>query len=248
MLKAYEVMTRALATCSPDANVSQVAAIMRDRDIGNVLIVEDGKLQGIVTDRDLALLALTGEDDPLHTPISKFMNTKIITGEAAWNIEQVTKTMSEYQIRRLPIVQDGQLVGIVSLGDVALHEVRKDTVNKLLQAISAPDSISFSGRSGGIGTWIGLLLVALATAMIAWLTWNRSGQALRKQMAKSELYHASQQAVKTARGKLDEAASSKPVRALSHQMRSNINTLSAQLPNFELKRGPVSKHAKLFRF
>jgi len=244
MLKAYEVMTHALATCSPDASVSHVAAIMRDRDIGNVLIVEDGKLQGIVTDRDLALLALTGEDDPLHTPISKFMNTKIVTGEAAWNIEQVTKTMATHQIRRLPIVQDGQLVGIISLGDVALHEVRKDTVNKLLEAISTPERIAFSSRSGRIGTWIGFLLVASATAMIAWLTWNRSGQALRKQIAKSELYHTSEQAVRNARGVLDEATSSKSMRALGHQMRSNINTLSTQLPTFEYK--PPKRKLKWF--
>ena len=59
MLKAYEVMTHALATCTPDASVAEVAAIMRDRDIGDVLIVEDNKLRGIVTDRDLALQALT---------------------------------------------------------------------------------------------------------------------------------------------------------------------------------------------
>ncbi len=64
MLKAYEVMTHPLATCAPEASVTDVAATMRDRDIGDVLIVEDGKLHGIVTDRDLALQALTGQDDP----------------------------------------------------------------------------------------------------------------------------------------------------------------------------------------
>src|SRR5512137_1748210 len=98
MLKAHEVMTQALATCAPDASVAQVAAIMRDRDIGDVLVMEDGKLCGIVTDRDLAVQALTGKDDPLLTPISKFMSTKIVTGEAAWSLEQVAKTMARHQI------------------------------------------------------------------------------------------------------------------------------------------------------
>ena len=69
MLKAYEVMTHPLAMCAPDASVTDVAATMRDRDIGDVLIVEDGKLRGIVTDRDLTLQGLTGQDDPRQTPI-----------------------------------------------------------------------------------------------------------------------------------------------------------------------------------
>jgi len=68
MLKAYEVMTHPLAVCAPDASVTDVAATMRDRDIGDVLIVEDGKLRGIVTDRDLTLQALTGQDDPGKPP------------------------------------------------------------------------------------------------------------------------------------------------------------------------------------
>ncbi len=235
MLKAYEVMTHALATCSPDASVSHVAAMMRDRDIGNVLIEENGKLVGIVTDRDLALRALPGEDDPSHTPISRFMNTRIITGDADWTIEKVSRTMAEHQIRRLPIVRDGKLVGIISLGDVAMQNGRKNSVNRLLQAISAPATISFSAGSSRIGTWIALLLVALATAMAAWLTWNSSGQAVRKQMAKSDLYRTSREAVSNARGKIDEVASSKPVRDLEKQIRSNINNLSTQLPTIEYK-------------
>ncbi len=235
MLKAYEVMTHALATCSPDDSVSHVAAMMRDRDIGNVLVVEDGKLKGIVTDRDLALHALSGEDDPLHTPISTFMNTKIVTGDASWTVERVSKIMAAHQIRRLPIVQDGKLVGIISLGDVATHKGRKDSVNRLFQAISTPASITFAAGSSRIGTWIALLLVALATGFAAWLTWNNSGQAMRKQMVKSDIYRTSKQAVKNARGRLDEVASSKPVRALEQQIRSNIDTLSTQLPTIEYK-------------
>ena len=94
MLKAYDVMTRPLATCAPDTSVTDVAATMRDRDIGDVLIVEEGQLRGIVTDRDLALQALTGQDDPRQTPIHKYMSTKVITGESAWSLEQVAKIMA----------------------------------------------------------------------------------------------------------------------------------------------------------
>jgi CBS domain-containing protein len=242
MLKAYEVMTHALATCGPDESVTLVAAIMRDRDIGNVLVVEDGKLRGIVTDRDLALKALTGKDDPLQTPIHKFMSTKVVTGEAEWSLEQVAEIMAKHQIRRLPIVQDGQLVGIVSLGDVALHEDRKDVVKKSLQAISAPIGISASGQSGLVGALIGFALATLATTLVAWLTWNHTGRALREQMAKSEIYHTAQHAVSAARDKVDEAASSKTVRDLAHQMRSNLNDLTAQLPTLEYKTAK-RKHA-----
>jgi CBS domain-containing protein len=148
MLKAYEVMTHALATCAPDASVAHVAGLMRDRDVGDVLVVENGNLSGIVTDRDLALQALTGEYDPLETPIHKFMNTKVVTGEADWSMKQVAKSMAKHQIRRLPIVQDGQLVGIVSLGDVARFEDRKAVVSNSLQAISTPNDITTPKRLG----------------------------------------------------------------------------------------------------
>ena len=151
MLKAFEVMSRPLATCAPEANVTDVAAIMRDRDIGDVLIVEDGKLRGIVTDRDLTLQALTGQDDPRQTPISKYMSTKIVTGESTWDLTQVSSVMAEHQIRRLPIMQDGKLVGIISLGDVARYEDQNHVVAKSLQAISEPQGVSFStglGRGG----------------------------------------------------------------------------------------------------
>jgi len=199
MIKTYEVMTHALATCAPDASVAQVAATMRDRDIGNVLVVENGKLCGIVTDRDLALLALTGKDDPLLTPISKFMSTPVVTGEATWSLGQVARVMARHQIRRLPIVQEGQLIGIISLGDVARYEGRKDFVTKSLQAISMPTGATQATRSRPIRTTlIGFGLAALLASMMAWLTWNQFGQALHEQKAKIELYHTIQQAVTSA--------------------------------------------------
>ncbi len=229
MQKAYEVMTRPVATCEPEASVAQVAAVMRDRDIGSVLIVENDKLRGIVTDRDLALQALTGDEDPRHTPIRKFMNGKVVTGEATWSLEQVAKVMGEHQIRRLPIVQKGQLVGIVSLGDVSRYVDRKDVITNSLQAVSTPSSIVVARRAGRGGALVGLALATLAAALMAYLTWNRSGQTLRKQMTQSELSHVAQRTLSNARDKVDEAASSKSMRDLRRQMRSNLNGFSAQL-------------------
>jgi len=238
MLKAFEVMSRPLATCAPDTNVTDVAAIMRDRDIGDVLIVEDGKLRGIVTDRDLTLQALTGQDDPRQTPVSKYMSTKIVTGESMWNLTQVSSVMAEHQIRRLPIVQDGKLVGIISLGDVARYEDQTHVVAKSLQAISEPLGISSSlrfGRSGALSAVTAFALAAMATTVIAWLTWNHSGQALRKQISDSEAYHTALDALSAARDKVDEAASSKQVRDFRHEVGVKVNDLAAQLPTVEYK-------------
>jgi CBS domain-containing protein len=181
MSKAYEVMTHALATCGPDANVSQVVAIMRDRDIGNVLIVDGAGLRGIVTDRDLALQALTGEEDPRQTPIHKFMNTNVVTGEATWSLEHVAKTMARHQIRRLPIVQDGQLVGIVSLGDVARHAKRKNVALKTLQAISTPVDQSSPSKIKRAIAMLRFAMTAFGITMMACLAWKYYGLASYKQ-------------------------------------------------------------------
>ena len=238
MLKAFEVMTHPLAMCAPETSVTDVAATMRDRDIGDVLIVEDGKLRGIVTDRDLTLQALTGQDDPTQTPIRKYMSTKVVTGEPAWDLEQVTSVMAKHQIRRLPIVQDGKLVGIISLGDVAQHEDQKHAVAKSLQAISEPRGVSFSprlGRGGAVTAVAAVALAAVAATVMAWLTWNHAGQALRKQISDSEAYHSAWDALIAARDKVDEAASSQQVRDLRHDVGAKINDLATQLPTLEYK-------------
>jgi len=111
MSKAYEVMTHTLATCAPDANVAHVATIMRDRDVGDVLVVEDGNLRGIVTDRDLALQALTSGMTPENSHPQDY-EYQSRHGKVSWSLKRVAKSMAKHKIRRLPIVQDDHLVGI----------------------------------------------------------------------------------------------------------------------------------------
>lgn len=242
---ANEVMTQSLATCSPDDTVAHVASMMRDRDIGDVLIVEDGKLSGIVTDRDLAVGALTDGIDPQHTPISRFMSLKVITGRPDWSMNKIARTMAHYQIRRLPIVQDDQLVGIISLADIARHENRKGILAKSLREISKSPEVSRADGASQTGALIGLSLVALASTTIALLTWNRSGKELRKQVADSRIYHSAQQAVSVAQDRMDKATSSKSARDIRNRIQSNLKDISAQLPRIEYK--PPKKKAMWMR-
>jgi CBS domain-containing protein len=240
MSKAYEVMTHLVATCGLDAHASDVAATMRDLNIGDVLVVEDGKLRGIVTDRDLAIQSLTSQDDPQQTPVHKYMTDKVVTGEPAWSLEQVAQTMGKHKIRRLPIVQAGQLVGIISLGDIARHNDAQYAAAKSLQAISTPiGSSAFKPSSRG-SVLPFLALAALVTGVVAWLTLNHSGQALRKQIVSSDFYHSAQDAVSATRDKVDEAAQSKAVHELRDQMHSKLTQLSAQVAALQAK--PKRKH------
>ena len=235
MSKAYDVMTQALATCEPDDSAVRVAKIMRDRDIGDVLIVEDGRLQGIVTDRDLALNALAGTADDPHTPVSRYMSTQLVTGSADWNLNKVAKTMARHKIRRLPIVDNEKLVGIISLSDVARYHSNRNVISRLLKDVSMPVDSTGSGRMGNLGTWIGLTLAALTTSMVAYLTWTQNGQQLRKQVAQSKPYNSATQAVNMARDRMNEVASSKTARNLRKQVQSNIKEFSKQMPSIEFK-------------
>jgi hypothetical protein len=185
----------------------------------------------------LTLHALTGQDDPRQTPISKYMSTKIVTGESTWDLTQVSSVMAEHQIRRLPIMQDGKLVGIISLGDVARYEDQNRVVAQSLQAISEPQGVSFStgmGRGGVLTTIAALALAAVATTL-AWLTWNHSGQTLCKQISDSEVYHTALVALSAARDKVDEAATSQPMRDFQHEVGVKVNSLAAQLPTVKYK-------------
>jgi CBS domain-containing protein len=220
MSKAYEVMTHRVATCSPDTSIAEVASIMRDRDIGNVLVVDDGKLRGIVTDRDLTVRGLAGEEDPMLTPVKKLMSRHVVTGEADWNLNKVAKVMSKHQIRRLPITQEGKLVGIVSLGDVALHDHQKSVITESLQSVSTPRGIMAKNGSSFGRTLLGLTLGIAATSALAWFTWTSSGQALRKQISRSDLMHSTQKVASNAWDLLDQAASSKTVRNWQRQVRN----------------------------
>ncbi len=185
MLRAYDVMTRAVASATPQTPVSQVAAMMRDLNIGDVLVMEDGNLRGIVTDRDLTINVLTN-GAKANAPVEPYMTTDVVTGSPDWSLEQVAHVMGEHQIRRLPIVENQQVLGIVSLGDVALHTSKRETVANSLKNISEATRTRFN-HATPLTKFVSIALpVAFGAAVILFAN-SKSGKRVREQLQTGDL-------------------------------------------------------------
>ena len=108
---------------------------MRDREIGDVLVVrEDGSLCGLVTDRDLVVRGLAEGLDPTSAAIEDICNHDPVTISSDQSAEDAVKMMREHNIRRLPVVDGGDLVGIISLGDLAIEKDPKSVLADISKA------------------------------------------------------------------------------------------------------------------
>ena len=117
------------------ASIRQAAEVMRDNDIGDVLVVGDGNLRGIVTDRDIVVRVLAEGREPEATPVAEVCSAELATVEAAAEVDKAAEIMRQRAIRRLPVVDGNEVVGIVSLGDLARE---KDPRSALSDISSAP--------------------------------------------------------------------------------------------------------------
>jgi CBS domain-containing protein len=115
-----DVMTTELVTCPATATITDAARLMRDRNIGDVLVTRDDQLTGIVTDRDLVVRCLAdgvAADATIQQACSG--NLTFVTPDSS--IDDAIQLMREHSLRRLPVVNDGRAVGIVTLGDLAIE-------------------------------------------------------------------------------------------------------------------------------
>jgi CBS domain-containing protein len=132
-----EIMTTNPRTVNVDDTVLQAAQLMRDNDIGDVIVVEDGQVTGIVTDRDIAVRAVAEGRDPESTTVGEIATTEVQAIEPDASVDDTLRMMREHDIRRLPIVKNGRPVGIVSLGDLAVEREPDSTLADISAA--APD-------------------------------------------------------------------------------------------------------------
>lgn len=136
-MKVTEIMTGNVDTCSKQASLQEVAAKMRDLDVGSIPIVDNDKLVGIITDRDIVTRGIA-EQKSLDSPASDILSANPVTGTPDMDVEEAANLMSQHQIRRLPIVEGDKVVGIVSLGDIAVKDQTYDNAEIALDDVSEP--------------------------------------------------------------------------------------------------------------
>jgi CBS domain-containing protein len=133
-MKIREAMTANPHTVGPNDSIQAIAAIMRDEDTGVVPVVEKGKLIGVVTDRDIVIRCVA--DGSFNAKATDACSDEVITVTADMSIADAADLMAEHQIRRLPVVEGERLVGIVSLGDIAVKEGKDKRTGDTLEDIS----------------------------------------------------------------------------------------------------------------
>jgi CBS domain-containing protein len=131
-----EVMTPNPRTVSPDDTIQNAARIMRDEDTGAVPVVENGRPVGMVTDRDIVVRAVA-DGGLVNRPIRDIVTSNVVCVTPEMSTREANELMSEHQVRRLPVVEGDRIVGIVSLGDLAVKEGKDRRTGDTLQDISA---------------------------------------------------------------------------------------------------------------
>jgi CBS domain-containing protein len=114
-----DVMTREVRACEPSATVVEAAKVMAREDIGPVPIVEDGRLVGIVTDRDIIVQVVAAGRDVNSTTVGDIASRDLVTVSPDDNLDDALTLLAERQVRRLPVVEGDRLVGIVAQADIA---------------------------------------------------------------------------------------------------------------------------------
>ena len=137
-MQIQDVMTADVSFVGPDTPILEIARKMRDGDIGSTPVIENDRLVGIVTDRDIVVRVIAEGGDVRTKTARDAMSPGILYCYADDSVEAVLENMGGQQIRRLPVVdRDKRLVGVVSLGDLALSGKRK-AAGEALQEISQP--------------------------------------------------------------------------------------------------------------
>ncbi|WP_406497382.1 CBS domain-containing protein [Streptomyces sp. NBC_01604] len=116
-----DIMTSAPVTVEPQTSVTAVARIMRDQDLGAVIVTDGDELRGLVTDRDLVVRSLAEGGDPEQITVAGACSDDLVILTPEDDVDHAVELMREHAVRRLPVVEGGRPVGIVALADLAME-------------------------------------------------------------------------------------------------------------------------------
>jgi CBS domain-containing protein len=134
-----DVMTPGVRTVSASQSLADAAEVMKGEDVGSVPVVEEGRLAGTVTDRDIVTRAVAERRDPQSVRVNEVASRELVTVEPEQDLDEALALMARHQVRRLPVVEEGQLVGMLAQADVAL-EAKEKQVGETVEEISKPTS------------------------------------------------------------------------------------------------------------
>ncbi len=136
-IKCREIMTSNVQTATRGQSLRDVAVMMRDGDMGSIPVVEDGKLVGIVTDRDIVVRSIADGKDA-DSPVGESMTTEIFSVRPDDFVFEAIRLMGDKQVRRIPVVDDsGGLAGIIAMADIALEMEDEREIAETLEEISS---------------------------------------------------------------------------------------------------------------
>jgi len=135
-MKVRDIMTPQVEAADYNTSLVQVAEMMKRENVGSIPVCKQDELQGILTDRDIVIKAIAEGKDLGSILASEVMSTQLVSVEPEADIHEAARLMSDHQIRRLPVVENGKLIGMLSLGDLAVENIHEDEAGEALSNIS----------------------------------------------------------------------------------------------------------------
>ena len=143
MLKVKDVMVTDLVTIKADISVKKAVKVMNDFEIGCLIVVEKGQAIGIVTERDILKRIVVEGRDPEKTLVGEVMSKPLIVTSPETSLEEAIESMFKHKIKKLPVVEGGKLVGLVTFTDIArIQPVMEKILRKLMEKYEVPRRIS----------------------------------------------------------------------------------------------------------
>lgn len=136
--KLGELMSKNVISVSPTQTIEEAANLMSQYNVGSLPVVENNQLKGIITDRDITLRSTAKGGNEKETVSNCMSSQNLVSGNPDMSADEAASVMAQNQIRRLPVVDQNQMVGMVALGDLATAHDSQSEAGEALQSISTP--------------------------------------------------------------------------------------------------------------